>query len=676
MADKIAFVMDAALTRIQALSPITGHIFDVHPRQLNTGLLEGKPNSESGQHIDSKQKDLSSPSTSENKNISYEPYEYHPLQANEIRLLELIPSEDLYSSKASIISCRLSHYALDNLPPFETLSYCWGTSRSNRTILIDGKRLHIKPNLEAALREFRRPHYLSGDAQGHRTLWIDAICINQEDLEERNHQVSFMCRIYSLSKDLVVWLGEEDETSRIAVDFIHWFSKISKGGLTHAKQSSEWGNRLSSTPLFPIIFQALNQFLDRPWFRRAWVLQEYILGGLDRTVFQCGSSQISGAHMETLCALPHRGKLTRWAHQNNTDYIGGRWQEIFEAKAHHKRTKAQSDAYSILQWLLQARYAEATNPRDKVYAVYGLFEAETWSGYNPRAFVVDYSASVQDVFSNLAKALIASSRRLNVLLACGKRSELVTRSWTPDWTVRSPDLQFIGRYKCEIKALRFHASGDTDAAATFSDDMSTLTVRGIVWDTISAISPPPTDASFKTFCDETWNLIDKNETYKDACTNVFLNQSLGTRNDALFKESLKSQLKEQMNAKAAIRASKREGEKGRPMTASERSQAGKAGLVAFKIAEGMADRRKVWAESERLFVMGRGGVGKDYAGEVRVGDRVCVLMGCPVPVVLREREGEGWFEVVRTVYVEGLMYGEAMGALERGKVEARDFELQ
>jgi hypothetical protein len=601
MADKIAFAIDVVLTRMQELSPAAGHTFDIHARPIHRALLEaGERNSGLDQHVDSVQEDLQSPTTSENQDIGFEPYEYRPLKENEIRLLELIPGEESDSTKPSLITCRLSHYALDKLPPFETLSYCWGTSRSNRTILIDGKRLHIKPNLEAVLREFRRPHHLSGDDQEHRTLWIDAICINQEDLEERNSQVSFMCRIYSLSKDLVVWLGEEDHSSRIAMQFIHSFARNATGGFTHAKQSNDWGNRLSSTPLFPIIFRALNQFLDRPWFCRAWVLQEYILGGLDRTLFQCGRSQISGAAMETICDLRYRGKLTRWARQNNTDYTGGRWQEIYEANAHHKRTKTQSDAYSILQWLLQARYAEATNPRDKVYAVYGLLEAEAWSGYDPRAFVVDYSASVQDVFSSLVKTLITSSKRLNVLLACGRRSELVTRSWT----VRSPDLQFIGRYKCEIKNMRFHASGDSDAVAAFSSDLSTLTLSGIVWDTVSTISPPPPDASFKAFCDETWEVIDKNETYKDPYTNVFLNQSLGTRKPALFSASLTSQIRQKINAKAALRATQREERNGMPMNATR----------GVKLA-----RLGWWRRSLRRWWRGGGRCGRWVRGFLYVG---------------------------------------------------------
>jgi hypothetical protein len=218
MADKLAFAIELVLTKAQEASPIAGHILDIHAHPFCSPLLEsGEQISESDQHVDLAQEDLPSPSIVENQDLDFEPYEYRPLKVNEIRLLELIPWDESDSTKPSIISCRLSHYALDKLPPFETLSYCWGTSRSNRTILIDGKRLHIKPNLEAALREFRRPHHLSQNDKEHRTLWIDAICINQEDLEERNHQVSFICRIYSLSKDLVVWLGEEDQASRIAI---------------------------------------------------------------------------------------------------------------------------------------------------------------------------------------------------------------------------------------------------------------------------------------------------------------------------------------------------------------------------------------------------------------------------------------------------------------------------
>ncbi|TVY52582.1 Heterokaryon incompatibility protein 6 OR allele, partial [Lachnellula suecica] len=495
---------------------------------------------------------------------------------------------------------------LANLPPFETLSYCWGTSPLSLPITVDSQTLHIKPNLASALREFRRSHR---EALEQRTLWIDAICINQEDVEERNQQVGYMCRIYSLSTDLVVWLGDADEFSEIALSFIRPFARLA-GAKAGKKIFDDWAERLSCTPLLPVIFHALNQFLNRPWFRRAWVLQEYILGGVESTVFQCGKEQVSGKEMEVLCNLMSRGKLTKLARRCGVAYTGGRWQEIFEAKEHHRRTKTEGDAFSILQWLLQARYAEATNSRDKVYAVYGLFEAEQWSGYDPKAFLVDYNASVQDVFSSLVKTLVVSSKKLNVLMACGNRTSLVQRTWTPDWTIRSPDLQFIGRYRCEVKKLRFHAAGDSDAVATFSDNLSTLTLRGLIWDTITAISPPPTEPDFKDFCKETWDAIDANGTYaSEHDTSVFLNQTLGSRNEELFKSNLDTRLKDSFAQKAQAFREKNPGRVPRL------NRSAKAQALMQKLTTSMTNLPKRWAPNERVVVTERAFVGKDYAQE-------------------------------------------------------------
>lgn len=122
-----------------------------------------------------------------------------------IRLLELLPGQ-LEDS----LQCTLRAYDLAHAPTYEALSYCWGPASSLLPITIDGDSLMVTPNLRSALRHLRRTDYA-------RTLWIDAICINQDDVEERGAQVAIMADIYRNAAQTVIWLGPSESHSRQAL---------------------------------------------------------------------------------------------------------------------------------------------------------------------------------------------------------------------------------------------------------------------------------------------------------------------------------------------------------------------------------------------------------------------------------------------------------------------------
>lgn len=100
---------------------------------------------------------------------------------------------------------------------YEALSWCWGTAKPTSYISIrKNGRIYAKkvqPDLLAALKALRDP-------QEDRCLWIDAICINQDDLSEKNHQVEMMSKIYGEAKRVCIWLGEGDKSSETAIQFI------------------------------------------------------------------------------------------------------------------------------------------------------------------------------------------------------------------------------------------------------------------------------------------------------------------------------------------------------------------------------------------------------------------------------------------------------------------------
>lgn len=103
-----------------------------------------------------------------------------------------------------MLECRLEYTTLENDRPYEALSYVWGSPEFTQEIRLNNKLFYITPNLETVLRHLRH----SAD---ERRLWVDAICIDQTNIDERNDQVGYMSEIYSHCSMDLFWLGEHDD---------------------------------------------------------------------------------------------------------------------------------------------------------------------------------------------------------------------------------------------------------------------------------------------------------------------------------------------------------------------------------------------------------------------------------------------------------------------------------
>jgi hypothetical protein len=131
---------------------------------------------------------------------------------------------------------------------YEALSYVWGEPDNKLSIFIQSLRFDITKNLHAALLQLRN-HTIE------RVMWVDAICIDQENLEEKAEQVQIMARIYGQANRVIVWLGEAAENSDKALD------KISITGCEGSLRSTD--NEVFEKPVLTL--------LRGQWFRRIWV---------------------------------------------------------------------------------------------------------------------------------------------------------------------------------------------------------------------------------------------------------------------------------------------------------------------------------------------------------------------------------------------------------------------
>ena len=201
---------------------------------------------------------------------------YRPLTTRQFRLLTLLPG-----SEATPIQTTLQHVSLEDKPTFDALSYEWGLeSTNNSEIFVDKELLTIRHNLWLFLKRLR------AFSQSAQVIYVDAICINQRDGEEKGRQVALMSEIYMRAKRVLVWLGEHDQNSELVFG-THFEDAVSKiprgvmmipfvpllampvvvaGRVRRATQASR-ADRIA----------AWTALLSRSYWNRTWIVQEFLL---------------------------------------------------------------------------------------------------------------------------------------------------------------------------------------------------------------------------------------------------------------------------------------------------------------------------------------------------------------------------------------------------------------
>ncbi|KAK5241720.1 hypothetical protein LTR20_006002 [Exophiala xenobiotica] len=182
---------------------------------------------------------------------------------DQIRLLELYPGRE-----EANIHARLRHYAIDSAPAYTAISYRWRSKNPLRAIHLDEMRFFARENLVNLLQCLRDPHQ-------SRMLWIDAICVNQSDNEERSSQVQKMGLIYSRAETVISWLDLQGEgTLRRASDLLSapslWRYIDFRKGRENSHES----------------WEALQQVMTHEYWTRTWIIQEIITA--ERVMVQSG----------------------------------------------------------------------------------------------------------------------------------------------------------------------------------------------------------------------------------------------------------------------------------------------------------------------------------------------------------------------------------------------------
>ncbi|KUJ14299.1 HET-domain-containing protein [Mollisia scopiformis] len=379
-------------------------------------------------------------------------YKYAPLagpantHSRPVRLLKILPG-----SETDVIECILLDAELDTHPEYEALSYVWGVSTPAITIICCGQLKTVTPNLGAALRRRRLP-------DKSRRMWIDAICIDQENLVERLQQVALMRDIYSQPTRVIVWLGDDENNIAHAAVFAIVFAKNSIIYCVHEIQSisdmhldDDFGDDIdamedllgSSDWYLQRIKRQVQWFYEREWFERIWVLQEV---AFSHCMMYIGKLEIGWKAVALAATV-----FSRLSLNYDTTYIQ-RAQNIWE------RRNSPGEPLQKVLMRLQHDEFRSTDPRDKIYALLGLCKqteehqslkadyeitvGETYTRFT-RHFIESQTTSPDGI--RLQDGLYASWRDLEILDSVSHSSaEFDTDfpSWIPRWDQNLPSDAF------------------------------------------------------------------------------------------------------------------------------------------------------------------------------------------------------------------------------------------
>jgi hypothetical protein len=665
----------------------------------------------------------------------------------------------------------------------------WGSPDNKRKISLCGQAFEVTPNLYGALQNLRLRTTvdLIDYFKPSRRFWIDAVCINQEDIQERSQQVLLMWSIYSKASRVVVWLGEEQDNSSLGMEMVRLLdlnfelkkqkllaeisaeiegrgqpegsqdergeaeevaeeisaatptkrqdapeenqgdiqeglperteqsqekAEGSKGNInlffmtekiTYVNDPKVMATMLSSAsqsdggkgkgqitmpdgrrllneeeqsmipfrillPLHndpnapdPEEWVAFQKLMERPWWRRIWVVQEVAAAKNDIWV-GCGSywlpwEKFLGAAL-TIESYKNHPFVQRIAR------LGVGASAILDKSKFRAKTDGRLDKFGgLLNLLFYFRNYEATDPRDRVFALLG---------FTPSIPVVpDYTKTAEEVYEELVRTSIQVTGSCMMIFLCRKPKRLQLPSWVPDFSVNLPDdawnvscpLGFFG-----ADGNNWANVGVPSAGCTLNprDQKGKLTVNGFVYDTPLVLGPV-WDGTLEERQSRFYKIIPEYQRLLDETDSSHFPHLTGQHRNECFWRTLIwnankedrypapaefGKLFERLCAEEQLLANINE-----PTTAEHLQRVIPSGPPAAYYEAFVRHGFK-----RCFFITKRGNLGSGPP-DMREGDLICIILGSKTPVVLRGVGSEGRYELVGHAYVHGIMHGEGLGAM-------------
>ncbi|KAN0099292.1 Ras family domain containing protein [Hyaloscypha variabilis] len=608
---------------------------------------------------------------------------YRPLDFDkfEIRLLKF---EQGLSLKYSI-TYSLEYASLLSPPEYIALSYCWGSANKTREVNIyGGGKVKVTENLSDALKGLRFK-------MGSKMLWVDALCINQEDLGERSQQVRVMRHIYSTAKEVVSWIPHD---TCIPVDIAGGFSS-SRGAVIDYLIKNKFNGKGTKDRLSPPRtresqpadgwvkdrWEVINDFFSEPYWTRVWVIQEVAVNPKAKVL--CGQFEIPWNDLVAALMVWKKDPDIAPLHQRA-------FLKAMHLAEFRDRFAAKREPISLLNAIRWSYQTIATDPRDKIYGLLGL----CYDG-NTLVPLPNYMQPLEEIITDMSKRMMTVNRSLD--LVCFRGTSLSSNklpSWTPNFwsgsfhsmkihetkfldaqSILSFDpvlegstnqiLKVMGKKSGQVRRLTSEfAQLGSDGRLSLSIDPSApwitstsslpekypalhkaeegdLKIRDSIWQTLTMdlLSPKMTAKAAASCFSKLWR-----QEGRGAVHNLALIEWIDQNAWLSYGNWTLREWSQMKDPSASLPAS---------VAGTQKADNNIEQLIAFIDA-----LECVLKSGMRLAVIGGHGTShKDYIGMVhpnaRTSDQVWHIRGCSVPIVLREF---GWINGQKRHEVIGAMY--------------------
>jgi len=622
----------------------------------------------------------------------------------EIRLLKIVPAEN----QNDPICVTVEHVPLESEPKYLALSYTWGRPsphfpvewddpKATACITVNGMPFQVRHNLHGAL------HMLRSKGPRNAAWWIDAICINQDDIQERNRQVSGMRGIYEKCKGTAVWLGPADTTTHAAFHKIKLLAqsweqrndrlKVGHVADTDIEEYTELLRTEVGTSLQP--WEALRHFFQRFWWERSWVVQEVFLP--PTIVFQCGEYVVRWQDILNVGSviMQHASSFRKVKDFEQATTVGSmvaRLDKSFRAAGELMFLsigRKQNDLAMLLHWFRRTR---ATDPRDKIYAALGICR-------NDETIRPDYSLCTNDVYMQAAKHSIETTRSFRILAHCRFPPTLDgLPSWVPDWSDREAVIRTgipkkgHSTLTSEFEVNIYSASGQSRAEFRFEDYDRQLIVNGTILHELAFVSTGRDyegPRNLSRLCGDDAEIHERYEsdTEKDDAFHDMVRGCKWLREWAAFQSSLKHEFPVVGHGDWTYQAEGPSDQFDKPTYVLTRESLSVAYLrtlfmdilktpgadhehrISAEMLEGSWEvesrtlRADWYMRRGRAFAVSESGLFLLVPGEAQVGDSIAFVQGSEVPFILRPW-GAGYL-FIGECYVHGLMDGLAWELIEK-----------
>ncbi|KAH0437965.1 hypothetical protein CcaCcLH18_03641 [Colletotrichum camelliae] len=558
-------------------------------------------------------------------------YQYKSLGSHSIRRLKLLPGEF-----EDPLRGRLQHRIFDPsfyIPNYEALSYAWGEQDDPETLSIvsdsteDESCLRIGKNLASALRDLRR-------TSESRSVWCDAVCINQRDLPERAAQVQRMADIFRHAGRVVVWLAPDNElVARAMQIFDEIGSLVGYDDLANEFYGHHEGDisYVTSAYLVPLShhdWQCLIHLADLPWFTRLWVRQEIILAN-DSAVLTSGKRELLWSRFSSavhyLCMKLDWDETVVKASQTRLgSSIFEKAMDVLECR------RAVGDSRNVVALMGSSKCAD---PRDRVYGILGL--------QTSLHMAIDYEKTAKEVYTDWALECYRHYSSLEFFDLC----EMACKpSWVPNLDKpMSIDMGFV----------RANSAAQTKAVLDLLPDQLCIEITalqcGSVTQYTSAMPQKPDKEDIQNTLQSWISELFPHEvhTHDSPEKNNLMEAISGGRQSERIADGIFSM----GDVKSALLQrggeSQSSNPKRSPMPPNFRASLNRYihGTAVFAIDDGHF------------------GLGSSAA---RAGDEIFVVLGCRMPIVMRPME-DSKYSIIGPCYIPHLSHGEAvLGPLPDG----------